>query len=80
MVGGTGCYKNKNKNKKGKWMSHEDKVNKKNSPIDSAWVPTSAFLPWAPVLTSFKDGLWCGTTSWNKAFPPQVAFGHGVLL
>jgi hypothetical protein len=41
-------------------------------------LPSSCFL--VPALTSFYMGLLYRTIYGNKPFPPQVAFGHGVLL
>ena len=45
---------------------------------------------WDSAMTSLSDVQWCRTASrkenktkkqqQQKAFPPQVAYGHGVLL
>lgn len=42
------------------------------------FLPPSFYLSWVTILTSLSDREQCGTLSWNKPFPHQVAFGHDV--
>lgn len=53
-------------------------ASKQHSSTTSGSASTSKFLPYTPASTSFCDKLRCGTITWNKLFPPLIAFGYGV--
>lgn len=56
------------------WISHEEQAKKQHSSMASP----SKFLSWVSTLTFLSD-RWQLETEINS-FPPQVAFGKGVLL
>jgi hypothetical protein len=63
LVGGPGLYRLSNP-----WLASS----KQHSSMDSALVPVSRFLPWAPTLTFLPGGQ--QAIIWKKAFNLQLAF------
>lgn len=59
-------------------MNQNNQANKQHFSMTSASVPASRILP-SVLLTWLSDGLLPGTVDQNKLFPPQAAFGHGLL-
>lgn len=55
------------------WANCWEQAGSQSWSTASASVTTSRLLPWAPIVPSFRSGLWQGCVSWKESFPSQVA-------